>query len=260
MLPARAKPTGQAVVCGFALNQETQKLWYLDFGLAIVGAMKTATVIPGHTISESQYEAAAAGGAEHAPDLPRLTWERFVDAADWALIPDDQEDGYRAEFVLLRTRERTLKVNAWYLPDLRGGSTPRPHNHPWRFTSYILGEHGGYTEDRWTRTDSGILTETGVEHLAGTVNDLDRRVYHEVTAIHEPGTLTLMVCGLGERGAWGYLGADGEHIPYVPDPEFATRFATLNPHLAPKQCVPTKRRRAGGRGGAQRHARVLTRG
>jgi hypothetical protein len=71
-----------------------------------------------------------------------------------------------------------------------------------------------------------------VVHQAGGVNEVARTDYHEVTGIRsDPGeTLTLMVCGLGVLGGWGYLDLDtGEHVPNQPDPTFAARFAALNP-------------------------------
>lgn len=41
-----------------------------------------------------------------------------------------------------------------------------------------------------------------------------------------------MVCGPGERGAWGYLDlATGAHRGPAPDPGFPDRLRALNPHL-----------------------------
>ena len=67
--------------------------------------------------------------------------------------------------------------------------------------------------------------------MAGGVNSVGREVYHEVTEVHAPGgTLSLMVCGRGERGRWGYLDlATGLHRAAAPDPGFGERLRALNP-------------------------------
>lgn len=187
-------------------------------------AMKTALIAPGLTLDEQLYEAAAAGLLTAAPDLAPLTWERFTAAPDWALIPDESGACYKAELTLVNTIEQTIRINQWFLPDLRGGQAPKPHNHPWAFTSHILA--GGYSEDRY---DAGAAVP--VEHVAGGTNVVPRDLYHEVTEIHDR-TLSLMVCGRGLRGTWGYLDLDtGCHRPAEPDPHFSARFAALNPHL-----------------------------
>lgn len=191
--------------------------------------MKT-TIVPGLTVDSELFEAAAHGLTTHAPERAPLTWPTFIDPAGWTLVPDDCGSGYKAELVLLNTRERTLKINLWYLPDLRGGQRSQPHSHPWDFAAHVL--LGGYSEDRYTPDGSRVLAQRGVEHRQGGVNDVSRRVYHEVTEIHAPGrTLTLMMCGRGQRGAWGYLDTDtGQHISVRPDPKFAGRLRALNPH------------------------------
>ncbi|MEU6355956.1 hypothetical protein ABZ896_42710 [Streptomyces sp. NPDC047072] len=53
-----------------------------------------------------------------------------------------------------------------------------------------------------------------------------------MTGIHEPGrTMSLMLCGRGERGTWDYLDPDtGRRIPAAPDPSFSARLRALNPH------------------------------
>jgi hypothetical protein len=192
--------------------------------------MTTTTLIPGLTITDDLFAAAEAGIATHAPDLAPLARETFTDPMRWGLVPDDRGDCYKAEFELLKTPERTLKVNLWFLPDLRGGDISKPHSHPWAFRAHVL--LGGYQEDRYEPTQAGVMSDLDVGHMAGGVNDVPRHVYHEVTDIHEPGrTLTLMVCDRGVRGAWGYLDVTtGEHLPVAPDPDFGAKFAALNPH------------------------------
>ncbi len=51
-------------------------------------------------------------------------------------------------------------------------------------------------------------------------------VYHEVTAIAEPGrTLTLMLCGAGRQGAWDYLDPEtGRTYGSAADPGFRDRL------------------------------------
>lgn len=198
--------------------------------------MPTVEVIPGLVLDDALYEAAAAGIVNCAPEFAPLSFERFTAASSWWMIPDDDCNGYKAVLEFCNDPERTVWLHDWLLPDLRGGEESRPHSHPWQFASTIL--TGGYTEDRYERTgdlatdEPSVREQLGVEHRAGSVNDVPRSVYHEVTEIHEPGrTLTLMVCGRGEKAAWGYLDTrSGVHTPTAPDPDFKTKLRHLNPH------------------------------
>jgi hypothetical protein len=192
--------------------------------------MPTKELLPNLTLDTELYEAAAATVAAHAPQYITLTWENYTDPIRWWLVPDDHGDAYKAEFELLKTRDKTLKINIWYLPDLRGGDLDKPHSHPWDFDAHIFG--GGYDEDRWTLDNAGVLhAERGIEYRAGDTNTVTRDVYHQVRAVHEPGrTGTLMVCGPGQRGGWGYLDlATRRHVPVGPDPDFSAKLAALNP-------------------------------
>ncbi|MHA5054855.1 hypothetical protein [Streptomyces sp. SD15] len=112
-----------------------------------------------------------------------------------------------------------MKINLWNAPDRRGDTAPKPHSHPWAFTAHIL--TGGYNEDRYTLTGDHVHTQLDVTHLGGSTNSISHSDYHEVTEIHERGrTLSLMVCGPGQRGAWGYLDTDaGRHVPHQPAPD-----------------------------------------
>ncbi len=72
-----------------------------------------------------------------------------------------------------------------------------------------------------------------MEHVQGATSTVDRRLYHEVTALLAPPgrTMTLMACGPGERGAWGYLGlGTGRHVSPEADAAFPARLKALNPH------------------------------
>ncbi|MFE2046691.1 hypothetical protein ACFXAZ_38430 [Streptomyces sp. NPDC059477] len=192
--------------------------------------MDPTRIAPGLTLTEAQYAVAAEAIATHLPDLAPLTWNRFTAASGWWLVPERDGDLAKAELVLQEDHlERTVKINLWFLPDLRDAA-PRPHSHPWDFTARIL--TGGYTETRYeARTDRIDTAE--VQHLAGGANPIDRATYHEVTGLHAaPGdTMTLMVCGPGERGTWGYLDPDtGTHSRPEADPTFPERLRRLNPH------------------------------
>jgi hypothetical protein len=175
------------------------------------------------------FRAAAKGLASHAPE-EQFTWDRFIDENNWTFIPDPDSEGYKAEFLVQRTPGRTLKINVWFKPDLRDGQRPRPHNHPWEFTAFIL--LGGYTEDRY-EVAGGKVNKTTQVHKAGEQNHLPPTTFHEVTQISEPGrTLTLMVCGAGRTGAWGYIDPEtGEFEENQPDPDFRRRLEALNPRL-----------------------------
>ncbi|MEV7198265.1 hypothetical protein AB0N81_41750 [Streptomyces sp. NPDC093510] len=191
--------------------------------------MKTL-IVPGLGVTGEMYEAASAGVAEQIPELAPLTWERFIDPSGWTLVPDDRGAAYKSELVLLRTAERTVKINLWSLPDRRGEERAHPHNHPWAFRAHVL--LGGYDEDRYVPEGGRVVPELSVGHGSGGLNDVALDVYHEVTAIHEPDqTLTLMVCGTGRKGQWGYLDTDtGEHVVTEPDPTFLERLRAINPH------------------------------
>ena len=192
--------------------------------------MESVQIVPGLVVDETMFRAAADSLASHAPE-EHFTWERFTDENNWTLIPDPDSDGYKAEFLVQRTPGRMLKINVWFKPDLRDGQRPRPHNHPWEFTAFIL--MGGYTEQRYEVVDGKVKTTTQV-HQAGEQNHLPLSTFHEVTEIlSEPGkTLTLMVCGEGRTGDWGYIDPEtGEFEVNQPDLGFRARLEDLNPRL-----------------------------
>lgn len=195
--------------------------------------MNAVTIAPGLALDNTLYETAAAALATRLPDLAPLTFDDFIAPARWANIPDDQGQLSKSEMVLTRSRHLTAKLNIWHRADLRGGTAPTPHNHPWTsFTSYVL--IGGYSEHRWHLDPVGnIVEQLGVEHSGPTANLIGHDVYHEVAAVHEPGrTMSLMVCGTGCRGDWGYLDLDtGAHRALQPVEDFEAMFAALNPHL-----------------------------
>ena len=191
--------------------------------------MKPVEIVPGLIVDEEMFDAGVAGLKAHAPD-ERLTWDSFTDEQNWTLVPDPDGSGYKAEYLVRREEERTVKINVWFSPDLRDGEAPKPHNHPWEFTAFIL--LGGYTEDRYEVVDGNVNKSTQ-EHKAGEQNHLPLTTFHEVTQISEPGrTLTLMVCGAGREGAWGYLDpVTGEFEENRSDPGFGRRLEDLNPRL-----------------------------
>ncbi|MER5301358.1 hypothetical protein ABT039_18050 [Streptomyces lasiicapitis] len=193
--------------------------------------MASIEIGPGLLLDDVLFGAAEAGTATHTPHLAPLTWETFTAPSGWTLVPDDCGNGYKAELVLLSIRTATVKINLWFAPDLRGDQQPAPHSHPWDFNAHVL--LGGYSEDRYIPDGAGaVRADHGVEHCRGGINTVPREIYHEVTDIHEPGrTLTLMVCGPGERGRWGYLDTTtGQHRAPGPDPGFSARLKAINPH------------------------------
>lgn len=196
--------------------------------------MRKTAIIPGLSVDEALYEAAASGLVEHAPEVGPLTWERWVDPQGWTLVPDEQTlRPYKAELTLREHPAGTLRrINIWFEPDLRGDNAPQPHSHPWPFTAHVLA--GGYDEDRYVRHDDGRVDQVGATHPAGGTNELPRDLFHEVTEIHEPGrTLTLMVATApGVRGGWGYLSPDTGIYTAAPpaSPAFLSALRALNPH------------------------------
>ncbi|WP_172387951.1 hypothetical protein [Streptomyces sp. MNP-20] len=91
--------------------------------------MESIRVAPGLVLGEAQYVTAAAGVAAHAPALAPLTWEAFVRPQGWWLVPDKDGELSKAELTLQESRDRTIKINLWFLPDLRSAH-PFPHSHP----------------------------------------------------------------------------------------------------------------------------------
>jgi hypothetical protein len=193
--------------------------------------MPIVEVVPGLVLDGELYETAAAGIATHAPDVAALSWETFVRPRSWLLVPDEQGELSKAEMTVATSVERTVRLNLWFRADLRGGNRPVPHNHPWvRFEAQLL--LGGYDEDRYERTDSGaVVAQLGVVHASPAVNAVDHDTFHEVRAVHAPGrTMSLMVCGRGQRGDWGHLDIDtGEAHRSQPVVGFDAMLAALNP-------------------------------
>jgi hypothetical protein len=198
----------------------------------------TTPILPGFTVDQTMYETAANGIATLAADLAPLTWDKFTAPASWLLIPDEQGEISKAEMILTCSVQRTVKLNIWYRPDVRGGAKIVPHNHRWdTFCGNLL--LGGYDEDRYTRTAVDAATgrahveaELGVTHDTATANEVPHDVFHEVTRVHEPGrTMSLMVCGRGEFGNWCHLDVDtGRLVREQPVAGFDDMFAVLNPH------------------------------
>jgi len=194
-------------------------------------------VMPGQRVTADVYEQVRDTLEGQAPNLlPGLTWEQFTHPGGGVFaIPDNQGRISKVELILASTPDETVKVNRWFLPDRRAGQRPVPHNHRWTvMRSTIL--RGGYTEERYRSGRGGVGHERCV-HAAGGRNELGHAVFHEVVEILDPGeTWTLMVCGHGQPGDWGYLDPDSGRYRHnealAPDPGFAAAFRALNPHAA----------------------------
>jgi hypothetical protein len=194
-------------------------------------------VMPGQYVTDEVYEKVRALLAAEASHLfPALSWEQFTRPPGGVLaIPDNRGEVSKVELILASDPEATVKVNRWDRPDLRAGDRPAPHNHRWSLMeSTILS--GGYAEARYRAVRGGVESEQA-EHTAGQRNQVPHPVFHEVTEILAPGeTWTLMICGVGQPGDWGYLDPDTGHYKHnkevSPDPNFAATFKALNPHTA----------------------------
>lgn len=199
--------------------------------------MPTLEVIPGLTLTDSMYELAAAGVAEHAPHIRPLSREQFDDPAGWLNIPDLDGEISKSELTLLVGVDATVKLNIWFRPDIRGGAEEQvPHNHRWNsFRGHIL--RGAYSELRFRRenvdpeTDrADVIFEPRVMHASPDANEVAHDVWHEVDWC-EPGTMSLMVCGYGEFGNWGHLDlSSGKRRKDQPVAGFNDMLAALNPH------------------------------
>lgn len=200
--------------------------------------MSTVEVIQGLILDEAMYEAAAAGVAEHAPHVGPLTRERFVDPAGWLNIPDLDGEISKSELTLLVGVDATVKLNVWFRPDVRGGDEDQiPHNHRWEiFHGHLL--RGAYSEIRFRRANidpetgrADVVFEPRVTHASPGANAVEHDVWHEVVEVHEPGTMSLMVCGRGEFGNWSHLDVStGKTRRDQPVAGFNDMLAALNPH------------------------------
>lgn len=192
--------------------------------------MGCSEVLAGLVVDEAVFGSVIEGLSTHAPAVQPPAWDAFTDEYRWTLVPDAEGAGYKAEFLVHHSPGATVKVNVWMAPDLRRGEEPMPHGHPWPFTAHLL--MGGYTEQRYRLTDGSVDAHT-VTHRQGGANHLPVSVFHEVTDVHEPGrTVSLMVCGAGRSGLWGYLDPQtGRVTPPRPDPAFQERLKALNPRL-----------------------------
>jgi hypothetical protein len=196
--------------------------------------IRPVTVADGLRLDPEMYETTVAALQRVAPEVAtKLSWERFTRRESWTLVPDanrPQVPFYKAELVLLERAPwtRALKVNVWVAPDLRRDGAPMPHNHPWPFNAHVL--LGGYKEDRYALNDGHVDNR---EHKEGDINEIPLTTFHEVTEILVPGrTLTLMDCGKGTPGTWGYLDPDtGQFTRDKPDPAFMTLLRDRNPHM-----------------------------
>jgi hypothetical protein len=125
-------------------------------------------IAPGLTLTSDLFEIAAAGVAQHTPDLGPLRWDDFI-SRQWTLVPDELTgEPYKAELRLSKFHG----VNYWLAPDRRGGELSKPHNHPWDFHSATLA--GLLVEDRVVVVDGELIHTPGVEHRVGDVNRVGR--------------------------------------------------------------------------------------
>lgn len=191
--------------------------------------MTDRNVLPGLVITSVMLDAALAGVADHATDLA-VPAEDLLDPMSWWAVPGPDGAPYKWERTFLDSVDRTVRLNVWRSPDLRDNERSKPHSHPWPFTAHVL--LGGYEEDRYVPDAGLVLRNTKIEHTEGGRNDVGLHVYHEVTHIEHPGrTVSLMVCGRGERGRWGYLDPDtGEHRRAEREPGFDAMLRAVNPH------------------------------
>lgn len=191
----------------------------------------TKEIAPGLAVDEEMYGTAHWGILRQHPRVGKLTWKQFTDPSRWWLIPTRDGSLSRAELTVREDVTETVKINVWFMPERSSEKgKPQPHSHPWDFRSHML--MGAYYEDRYTLQDGRVRSEHSISHLLGEAHDMPRAVYHEVTGAWSPGrTMSLMVCGTGERGSWGHLDPDkGEHIPAARDPQFLAKLKALNPH------------------------------
>ena len=189
-------------------------------------------IAPGITISDVVYEQVSEILDTRFPGvLPELTWEAVTAPAGGAWrIPDPTGAVSKVELILLDTPRTTVKINNWFLPDLRAGERPAPHNHRWRtMRSTIVS--GGY-RDRVYWADVSGVTEQVRTHDTGGQNTLPHHEFHEVIEV-EPGSWTVFVGDDSQPGDWGYLdpgtGRYTHNAAISPDPNFAAAFKALNP-------------------------------
>lgn len=106
---------------------------------------------------------------------------------------------------LIQTPLFGIYVHFIYREDL----DPVPHDHPWRFWSWVL--RGGYVE--WVRDDVRVLYEDRWEsHARWSFHGFPLRSAHRITRV-EPNTVTLVFVGRKLR-TWGFYEDDGHFVDY----------------------------------------------
>lgn len=127
----------------------------------------------------------------------------------WMDIEDTEHLGYvyLRRLVIFKTPYFGLYIHWIHTRD----GDRAPHNHPMSFLSWVL--RGGYTENRWCYTGSGLPTFLGERRrrrfsLARTT----RQDFHIITTLTETPTITVLFCG-PRRQDWGFL-QHGEFIDY----------------------------------------------
>jgi hypothetical protein len=193
--------------------------------------MTSFEIRPGYTVTDTLYEQVADLLATGYPGaLPGLSWEQFTRPVGGALlIPDPTGAVSKLELILADTPALVVKVNQWWLPDLRAGDRPAPHNHRWgTLRSRIL--TGGYRDHVYWSEPEAVNDEVRT-HDAGTDNTVHHHEFHEVTEV-EPGTWTCFVGDRSQPGDWGYLSPDTGRYTHnaalAPDPTFTRAFRALN--------------------------------
>jgi hypothetical protein len=188
---------------------------------------------PGYAVTDAVFEQVRELLATEFPGvLPGLTWHQFTAPAGGAfLIPDPTGAVSKLELILTDSPAHVVKVNQWFLPDLRAGQRPAPHNHRWRtMRSRILS--GGYRDHAyWSETNT--VADQLRTHETGSDNVIDHHEFHEVTEVEPGSTWTCFVGDRSQPGDWGYLDPDTGRYTHnaaiSPDPNFTAVFNALNP-------------------------------
>jgi hypothetical protein len=212
---------------------------------------KAKVVTPHFTVTGEMYELVLADLLCHAPRVAEgLSFELFAQRERWIFSPDPNNpdlEFYKAQQKLLAGPPFDLEIIVmyWASPDVRVPGQTLWHNHPWRpVRSHVL--RGGYRQDTAVAKKQfnvfktrqfepqDLVISSACEVKVGTPNTMSDKLLHEVREV-DPGTLSLLYCHKGRKGAWGYLNADTlryQHFQaHTVDKTFMELLRNRNPHL-----------------------------
>lgn len=90
---------------------------------------------------------------------------------------------------------------------LKGDNDPDPHNHPWRFSTYVIA--GGYIDEVWKKNEDGTASFSHYEDcVPGKAYEREPDHIHRVMIPEGKTAWTLVFRGTRTK-EWGFFTKDG---------------------------------------------------